>query len=68
MEDKKLIATTVSMREKGLRRREEGETTSSQTTISIQGYQEESMKNLMIVDDGGRRLKHRTVDGEFRCV
>ena len=47
----KLIATTVSSREKGIRRREEGETTSSQRTISIQGNQEESRNNLMKVDD-----------------
>ena len=33
---KKLIATTVSSREKGLGRREEGRTTSSQKTISLQ--------------------------------
>ena len=51
MADKKLIATTVSSREKGIRRREEGETTSSQRTISIQGNQEESKNNLMSVDD-----------------
>ena len=34
MADKKLIATTVSSREKGIRRREEGEATSSQRMIS----------------------------------
>ena len=48
---KKLIATTVSSREKGIRRREEGETTSSQRTISLQGNQEGSRNNLMKVDD-----------------
>ena len=48
---KKLIATTVSSREKGIRRREEGETTSSQRTISLQGNEEESRNNLMKVDD-----------------
>ena len=47
MADKKLIATTVSSREKGIRRCEEGETTSSQRMISIQRNQEESRKNLM---------------------
>ena len=47
----KLIATTVSSREKGIRRREEGETTSSQRTISLQGNQEESRNNLVKVDD-----------------
>ena len=48
---KKLIATTVSSREKGIRRREEGETTSSQRMISLQGNQEESRNNLTKVDD-----------------
>ena len=51
MADKKLIATTVSSREKGIRRREEGETTSSQRMISIQGNQEVSRKNLMKAED-----------------
>ena len=51
MADKKLIATTVSSREKGIRRREEGETTSCQRTMSIQGKQEEGRDNLMKVDD-----------------
>ena len=51
MADKKLIATIVSSREKGIRRREEGETTSSQRTISPQGNQDESRNNLMKVDD-----------------
>ena len=45
MADKKLIATTVSSREKGIRRREEGETTSSQRKISAQGNQDECKKN-----------------------
>ena len=90
MADKKLVVTTLSSREKGTRRREEGETASSQRAISLQGNQEESRNNLMKVDDdspthtrnirnnnndetkrmedlrgkGGRRLKHRTVDGD----
>ena len=51
MADKKLIATTVSSREKGIRRREVGETTSSQRIISLQGNQEESRNNLTKVDD-----------------
>ena len=51
MADKKLIATTVSSREKGIRRREEGETNSSQRMISIQGNQEVSRKNLMKAED-----------------
>ena len=48
---KKLIATTVSKREKGMKRREEGWTMSSQKTISLQGKQEEGRNNLMKVDD-----------------
>ena len=39
---KKITATTVSSREKGIRRREEGEFTSSQRTISLQGNHEET--------------------------
>ena len=52
------IATTVSSREKGIRRREEGETTSSQRTISLQGNQEESRNNLMKVDDDMRNSRN----------
>ena len=51
MADKKLIATTVSSREKGIRRREEGETTSSQRKISAQGNLEECKKNHMKAED-----------------
>ena len=51
MADKKLIATTVSSREKGIRRREEGGTTSIQKTSSLQRNQEEGRDNLMKVDD-----------------
>ena len=51
MADKKLIATIVSSCVKGIRRREEGEITSSQRTISLQGNQEESRNNFMKVDD-----------------
>ena len=51
MADKKLITTTVSSREKGIRRREEGETTSSQRKIAKQGNQEESKKNHMKAED-----------------
>ena len=49
----KLIATTVSSREKGMRRREEGETTSSQRTIcfNYRGTKKDSKNNLMRVDD-----------------
>ena len=49
--NKKLIATIVSSREKGIRRREEGETASSQRMISIQGNQEVRRKNLMKAED-----------------
>ena len=41
----------MSSREKGIRRREEGETTSSQRMISLQGNQEESRNNLTQFDD-----------------
>ena len=51
MAHKKLIATTVSSREKGLRTREEGRTTSSQKTISLQRNQGEGRDKLMSVDD-----------------
>ena len=51
MADKKLIATTVSSREKGIRKREKGETTSSQRMISIQGKQEVIRKNLLKAED-----------------
>ena len=51
MANKKLIATTVSSREKGIRRREEGRTTSGQKTISLQRNQGEGRDKLMNVDD-----------------
>ena len=51
MANKKLIATTVSSREKGIRRREEGGTTSCQKTISLQRNQGEGRDKLMKVDD-----------------
>ena len=44
MANKKLIATTVSSREKGIRRREEGGATSSQKTISLQRHQGEDQR------------------------
>ena len=47
----KMLKTTVSSREKGIRICEEGETTSSQRMISIQGIQEVSRKNLMKAED-----------------
>ena len=51
MADKKLIATTVSSREKGIRRREEGGTASSQKTVSLQRNHGEGRDKLMKVDD-----------------
>ena len=51
MANKKLIATTVSSREKGIRRREEGRTTGSPKTISPQRNQGEGRDKLMKVDD-----------------
>ena len=65
MADKKLIATTVSSREKEVRRREEGETTSSQRTISPQGNQGESKKNLTKPEDESptqKRNRKRDID------
>ena len=47
---KKLIATTVSSREKGMRRREEGWTMSSQKTISLQRNHNNERCSLMKVD------------------
>ena len=51
MANKKLIATTVSSREKGIRGRKEGRTTGSQKTISLQRNQGEGRDKLMKVDD-----------------
>ena len=51
MTDTRLIATLVSSREKGIKRREEGETTSSQGKISTQGNQDSSKKNHMKAED-----------------
>ena len=51
MANKELIATTVNSREKGLRRREEGRTTSSQKKISLQRNQGEGRDKFMNVDD-----------------
>ena len=49
----------MSSREKGIRRREEGETTSSQRMISIQGNQELSRKNLMKAEDESPTQKEK---------
>ena len=51
MANKKLIATTVSSRKKGIGRREEVRTTGSQKTISLQRNQGEGRDKLMKVDD-----------------
>ena len=67
MADKKFIATTVSSREKGIRRREEGETTSSQRKISAQGNQDECKKNLTEPEDESptqRRNRKNDIDEE----
>ena len=69
MADKKLIATTVSSREKGIRRREEGETTSSQRKISAQGNQDECKKNHMKPEDESptqRRNRKNDIDEEAK--
>ena len=69
MADKKLIATTVSSREKGIRRREEGETTSSQMKISAQGNQDERKKNHMKPEDESptqRRNRKNDIDKEAK--
>ena len=57
----KLIATTVSSREKGLRRREEGWTTSSQMQTATQGDQQSNRST----SEGGGRDKVKKVDGDF---
>ena len=69
MADKKLIATTVSSREKGIRRREEGETTSSQRKISTQGNQDECKMNHTKPEDDSpteRRNRKYDIDEEAR--
>ena len=59
MADKKITATTVSSREKGIRSREEGGTTSSQKTISLQGNQEEGRDNLMkVAEDSPTHMRN----------
>ena len=69
MADKKLIATTVSSREKGIRRREEGETTSIQRKISAQGNQDESKKNQTKPEDESptqKRNRKSDIDEEAK--
>ena len=69
MADKKLIATTVSSREKEIRRREEGETTSSQRNISTQGNQDERKMNHTKPEDESptqRRDRKSDIDEEAK--
>ena len=68
MADKKLIATTVCSREKGIRRREEGKTTSSQRKISAHGNQDECKRNHMKPEDESptQRRNHNDIDEEAR--
>ena len=62
---KKLTASTVSSRERGLKRREEGKTTSSQMQTTTQGNQQ---SNRSTSERGGRD-KLKNVDGDFpACV
>ena len=58
---KKLIATTVSSRETGQRRRGEGKTTSSQVHTTTQGHQGSDR----CTSEGGSRQKLKQVDGDF---
>ena len=57
----KLIATTVSSREIGLKRREEGKTMSSQRQTATQGIQQTNRNT----SEGGGRDKLENVDGDF---
>ena len=69
MADKKLIATTVSSREKGIRRREEGKTTSSQRKISAQGNQDECKRNQTKPEDESptqKRNRKSDIDEEAK--
>ena len=69
MADKKLIATTVSSHEKGLKRREEGKTTSSQRKTSTQGNQDECRMNHTKPEDDSpiqRRDRKHDIDEETR--
>ena len=58
---KKLIATTVSSREIGLKRGEEGKTMSSQRQTATQGIQQTNRNT----SEGGGRDKLKNVDGDF---
>ena len=57
----KLIATAVSSREIGLKRREEGKTVSSQRQTETQGNQQTNRNT----SEGGGRDKLKNVDGDF---
>ena len=59
----------MSSREKEIRRREEGETTSSQRKISTQGNQDECKKNHMKPEDESptqRRNRKNDIDEEAK--
>ena len=58
---KKLIATTVSSRERGQKRRDEGRTTSSQMQTATQ----ENQRSDRSTSEGGGRDKLKKVDGDF---
>ena len=60
-QSKKLIATTVSSRETGQRRRNEGKTTRSQLLATTQGNQGHDRHT----SEGGGRQKLKHVDGDF---
>ena len=60
-QSKKLFATIVSSRDIGLKRREEGKTTSSQRQIATQGIQQTNRNTC----EGGGRDKLKNVDGDF---
>ena len=58
---KKLIATTVSSRETGQKRRDEGKTMSSQIHTATQ----ENQRSDKGTSEGGGRDKLKKVDGDF---
>ena len=66
---KKLVVTTVSSREKGIRRREEGETTCSLKKFAAQGIQDECKKNHLKPDARSptqRRNCNNDIDNEAK--
>ena len=69
MADKKLIATTVSSHEKGLKRREEGKTTSSQRKTPTQDNQDESKRNQEKPnDESPTRRRNRKYDIDEEAI